>query len=297
MTTPTPLRPPTPTTPGAPATPAAPTTPGGDRVTGTDPRLARRFDNDSAEAAEQLRCLSEALDPFTTARLAEAGAGAGWECLEVGAGNGSVAVWLAARAAPGGRVLATDLKPQHIPAAPGLEAVRHDVVRDPLPEGRFDLVHARLLLAHLPERQAVLRKLAAALRPGGVLQLDEFDMGYQPLLLAPDRESAELYEEFNAARARVLAAAGADVTWGRRCAEAMRDAGLVDVDPVPLVLPWHADAPGVRFLRHHTHQLRDALLAAGMTDERLARVRELLAHPEFRAVSYVVHSVQGRRPC
>jgi hypothetical protein len=63
------------------------------------------------------------------------------------------------------------------------------------------------------------------------------------------------------------------------------------------VLPWHAGAPGVRFLRHHTHQLRDALLAAGMTDERLARVRELLAHPEFRATSYVVHSVQGRRPC
>jgi len=41
---------------------------------------------------------------------------------------------------------------------------RHDIAVDDLPDASFDLVHCRLILAHLPGRQAVLQKLAAAIR-------------------------------------------------------------------------------------------------------------------------------------
>jgi chemotaxis methyl-accepting protein methylase len=44
---------------------------------------------------------------------------------------------------------------------------RHDVAADPVPENAYDLIHARLVLVHLPERDRVLATLAAALRPGG----------------------------------------------------------------------------------------------------------------------------------
>lgn len=254
------------------------------------------FDNHSVHASEQHRCLAEAYDPLTFARLAETGVGPGWHCLEVGAGGSQVAHWLAERVAPSGSVLATDIKPEHVAPAPGLTVRQHDVVRDPLPDNEFDLVHARLVLQHLPERERVLPDLVRATRPGGWVQIDEFDISYGPVLLAPDERAAALYEKFLAAKDKVFRAAGGDGTWGRRAAASMVAAGLVDVDPVPAIFPWRAGSPGVQLLVHHTHHLRDRLIAAGMTDEELAEVRGVMADPRFRATSCVVYSVHGRRP-
>ncbi|MFI9449990.1 class I SAM-dependent methyltransferase [Amycolatopsis sp. NPDC052450] len=260
-----------------------------------DVTTAYVFDNDSGHAIEQHRCLSEAYDPITFARLGETGVGDGWSCLEVGAGGSGVAQWLAARVAPTGSVLATDIKTGHLASGPGLTVLRHDIVRDPLPRGDFDLVHARLVLQHLPEREAVLRKLARGLKPGGWMQIDEFDISYGPVLLAPDARSVELYEKFLAAKEKTFTMAGGDGTWGRRAAASMAAAGLVDVDPVPVLFPWRAGSPGLNLLIHHTHHLRDKLVAAGMTDDELAEVRAVMADPGFRASSCVVYSVHGRR--
>lgn len=254
------------------------------------------FDNDSVHARDQHRCLTEMLDPMTTARLAQTGVTSGWHCLEVGAGGGSVAVWLAGRVAPSGRVLATDIKPGHIPASPGLEVTQHDIVHDPLPETAFDLIHARLVLLHLPERLAVLDRLVRALRPGGWLQLDEFDITYGPALLMPDTRARELYEAFLAAKAKLFDTAGGDVAWGQHVPQAMQDAGLVDIDPAIHLELWHAGSAGVRLLIHHTFHLRDRFIEAGMTDRQLTEVRKVLTDPAFRASSCVIYSVQGRRP-
>jgi len=50
-----------------------------------------------------------------------------------------------------------------------------NIVNDPLPEAAFDLVHTRLVLVHLPERDRVLERLIAALKPGGWIAADELD--------------------------------------------------------------------------------------------------------------------------
>lgn len=254
------------------------------------------FDNDSVHAREQHRCLAEMLDPITTSRLARLGVGAGWNCLEVGAGAGSVAEWLASRVAPSGQVIATDINPGHLSSGPGLRVRQHDMVRDPLPESAFDLIYARLVLIHLPQRLAVLDKLVRALRPGGWLQLDEFDISYGPALLMPDTRARELYEGFLAAKIRVMDTAGADGAWGQRVPQAMRDAGLADIDTSAELQLWDAGAPGTRLLIHHTHHLREKFLAAGMTDQQLAEVRQVMTDPAFRAMSCPIYSVQGRRP-
>ncbi|MFE9243530.1 class I SAM-dependent methyltransferase [Nocardiopsis sp. NPDC006938] len=254
------------------------------------------FDNHSEHARDQHSFLAAAYDPLTTSRLEETGVGPGWRCLEVGAGGGSVARWLARRVAPGGSVVATDIKPERIDPEPGLEVLRHDVTRDPLPEASFDLIHSRLVLLHLPEREAVLERLVRALKPGGVLQLDEFDITYGPSLLMPDAQAREVYEGFLDAKVRVMERAGADPAWGRRAPEAMRRAGLVDIDPRPHVQQWNAESPGVHLIAHHTRHLREAFLGVGMTDEGLERVRRVLADPSFRSSSCLIYTVQGRRP-
>ncbi|AXB48000.1 class I SAM-dependent methyltransferase [Amycolatopsis albispora] len=244
---------------------------------------------------EQARCLSAAYDPLTIEGLVATGVGDGWRCLELGAGGGSIARWLAERTAPSGWVLATDLRPDEEVQAPGLSWARHDVVTDPLPPSTFDLVHARLVLRHLPQRQSVLTKLAESLVPGGWLQLDEFDTSYGHCLRASTSDAAALYQRFLDAVATVMNRAGADRTWGRRAAAALTEAGFTEVGVRPSLEVWTADSPGLRLLVHHTDHLRDELLAAGLTERQLGEVRAVMTDPRFLAVSCPMYVVHGRR--
>ncbi len=136
------------------------------------------FDNEAVEAADRFDALASLFDAATFGHLDRLGTTAGWHCLEIGAGGGSVAGWLAARVGPSGHVLATDLDVRWL--EPRLRAVNvevraHDIVDEELPEGTFDLVHERLVLIHLRERVAALRRLVSALRPGGWLLAEDFD--------------------------------------------------------------------------------------------------------------------------
>ncbi|WP_030905481.1 class I SAM-dependent methyltransferase [Streptosporangium amethystogenes] len=255
------------------------------------------FDNDGDHSSDQHRYLAQLLDPLTFERLALTGVGAGWNCLEVGAGGGSVALWLAERVAPGGRVLATDIKPGLIPSRPGLTVARHDVVADPLPVDAFDLIHARLVLSHLPRRSQVLRRLRAALRPGGWLQIDEIDITRWVAPPTPGGREGELYGTYIAAMTRVLGAAGSDPTWGGSAAREMAEAGLVDVDPVRWTEVWERGSAGLGLLISNSHHLEERLVEAGMTARQLREVREVMSAPGFSAPSFEIHSILARRAC
>lgn len=244
---------------------------------------------------EQHRLLARAHDPMTSDRLASTGVTDGWDCLDVGCGGGSIALWLAERVAPTGTVLATDIRPGPLESRPGLRVATHDVAVDPLPEAGFDLIVARLVLRHLPQRQQVLNKLVRTLKPGGWLQVDEFDTSYEPLLLAPDEPAARLYEKFLAAKEFVMRSSGVDPKCGRRIAAAMREAGLVGIDPQPYVQVRRPGSADLELLANHTRQLRDGLLAAGMSEDELDELRDLVRAPDFRASSSVMYSVHGRK--
>ena len=64
------------------------------------------------EELARLRLLQERYDARTFGRLTALGSLAGAVCLEVGAGAGSVARWLAVQAGSSGRVVATDADPR-----------------------------------------------------------------------------------------------------------------------------------------------------------------------------------------
>lgn len=254
------------------------------------------FDNDSPHSARHHASLEGALDPLTLGHLREAGVTPGMDCLEIGAGAGSVSYALLRLVTPGGTVTATDIKPGRIAPAPGLTVLDHDVVTDPLPEEAYDLVVARLVLQHLPERQAVLARLVRALRPGGLLQVDEFDAGHEPCLLAPSPEDARLYERFTTARTDLMRAAGGDPTWGRRAPAALREAGLTGLRIRPHVLVRAPGTPALGLQLHHLAHLAPRLLDAGFTPVELDRLGALMRDPGFAAATGVLYSVQGRRP-
>jgi ubiquinone/menaquinone biosynthesis C-methylase UbiE len=122
------------------------------------------FENEWERAERRLRSLEATYDPVTERRLAARGVAEGWNCLEVGAGAGSITRWLSAQVGP----TDVDVDVRHLTDMPGNVLVRQlDVQTEPLPENAFDLVHARLLLGHLPEREKVLDKLQRCGPVGG----------------------------------------------------------------------------------------------------------------------------------
>ncbi|MFF8414798.1 class I SAM-dependent methyltransferase [Streptomyces omiyaensis] len=254
------------------------------------------FDNDSPHSAAHHASLEGALDPLTLGHLRDGAVGPGMVCLEIGAGAGSVAHGLLRMVAPGGTVTATDVKPGRITAAPGLTVLAHDVVTDPLPESAYDVVVARLVLQHLPRRQDVLRRLVRALRPGGLLQVDEFDAAHEPCLLAPTPQDAALYERFTTAKATLMRAGGGDPTWGRRAPAALREAGLTALRIRPHVLLRAAGTPALGLQLHHLAHLAPRLRDSGFTPAELDRLDALMRDPGFAAATGVLYSVQGRRP-
>lgn len=253
----------------------------------------------SSHVSQQLQHLQTCLDPFTVGQLEQVGVDAGWSCLEIGAGGGSVAAWLAARVGPSGQVLATDLETARINPAAGLRVLCHDIDIDPVPapgdELGWDLIHARLVLQHLPRRRQIVARLAAALAPGGWLLLEDFDCRHLPVAAAPEPLGADLFSDVTAAILAVLEGAGADLAWGVDTYHAMRQAGLVDVAAHAQTRTWTGGSAGCLLHATNTHQLADRLHQRGLDEPTLERFRALMANPDFAAPFYLLVSTRGRR--
>ena len=180
------------------------------------------------------------------------------------AGGPSVPNWLAGRAGPDGRVLATDIDTSWIDgAASQVEVRRHDIARDDLPSDVFDLIHARLVLCWIPGRDEALRRMAGALRPGGWLLIEDFDPGLQsaacidPYL--PEHHNAN---KLRAGFGAVVAQTGADPAYGRKLPRLLAGQGLADV-AADAYMPVSLPAAGTLDLSN-LDQLRDVLLAQGL---------------------------------
>jgi Methyltransferase domain len=208
---------------------------------------------------------------MTISRLsAQLGLGdlSGRRSLEIGAGGGSIATWLATRTGPGGRVLATDINIRHLRADAGYEVLRHDLVEEPVPEGPWDLIHARLVLLHLPERREILHRLVGAL-------IDT----YHRLLVNS-----------------VLPAHGNDPTWAGQVHEVMLGEGLTEVDTVVFARSWPGGSAGARLIAANVAQARAGFLAAGMSAEQLDTLERLTADPRLVVRTPLTYSTSGRRP-
>jgi SAM-dependent methyltransferase len=183
--------------------------------------------NRLAGAGRRLALLGELYDRWTFAHIDALGIRDGWSCWEVGTGGASVPNYLARRVGERGRVLATDIDLSHAnDAMPGVELRQHDLARDPPPDERFDLVHARLVLVHVPERGAALAGLVGAVKPGGWLLLEDAAPDLQPRAAMQDGSAAERAQRIRNGVRALVAARGADLAFGRSLPARLRDAGL-----------------------------------------------------------------------
>jgi SAM-dependent methyltransferase len=222
---------------------------------------------------ERLDVLEACHDPSSRHRAAALGVARGWRCLEAGAGGGSFARWLAGRVGETGRVVAADLDVSLLGDVDGLEVWQMDLAKEELPRAEFDFVHTRLLLLHVPERDEVLAKLAAALRPGGVLLIEEDDIN--PVTSTATGDYAEAWRVF----LQMMESAGVDPEWARDLPGRLDGLGLQDVGAELIGQIFRGGAPAARFWSLTWDHVRERIEAMGLPWESVAAGQAALADP------------------
>jgi SAM-dependent methyltransferase len=216
--------------------------------------------------------------------------------LEAGAGGGSIAQWLAGMVGPDGEVVATDVDVRALEAVqePNLKVLQHDIIRDPLDEGAYDLVHARLLLEHLPERERGLDKLVRSIRPGGWIVIEDVD--YVSGIPISAQGGTE-HEHTQSVRLQHFARFGVDPYLGRRLPEQLRAHGLERIGNEGRVWVMVGGSPGARWFKVSLAHLRSQLTGAGLLmDTEIDRMLSLFDEPSWAAFSPIVMAVWGQRP-
>lgn len=190
------------------------------------------LENRHEQAGLRLKALSALFDETSFQHMLRLGLASSWHCWEVGAGGASVPMRLGREVGPDGLVIATDIDVRWAKASSqaNVRVIGHDVVHDLSPEGPFDLIHARLVLVHIPEREAVLRKLAGALRPGGWLLIEDADTALQPLACIDETGPEQiLANRIRRGFRQLMKDRGVDLAWGRTLPRLLREAGLQNV--------------------------------------------------------------------
>jgi SAM-dependent methyltransferase len=151
----------------------------------TTPATGSTYALGHADAEVQRLLLQGRLyDDYTEHALRLAGLRPGMRVLDVGSGPGDVSFIAARLVGPSGTVLGVDAAPEMIELArtraaeKGLSAVRFtqagiDAIALDEP---VDAVIGRLILMHLPDPAATLRRLGSSVRPGGVIAFSENDI-------------------------------------------------------------------------------------------------------------------------
>jgi SAM-dependent methyltransferase len=241
----------------------------------------------------RLAGLESLWDSGTRSELAAAGVGERAHVLEAGAGGGSIVEWLALMVGAQGRVDAVDIDVRFVePMQSDVVRVhRLDLVTDDLPDADFDLVHSRLVLEHLTDRDVVMAKLVRALRPGGTLVVEDYDWTGFGI------ESADGVEQRAAdAILKLMTASGFDSIYGRKVVGAMAAAGLQRIEGHGRSLIIDSSHPGFAFFRLSFEQLAPQAVQAGLlTSEEAALVSQRLRGSALRVITPTLVAAIGRR--
>jgi SAM-dependent methyltransferase len=236
------------------------------------------------EEYDRLRAQARAWEAATGRLFDEVGLGPGATCLDAGCGPGETMRLMAQRVGPAGQVTGIDVDaPLGAQALHMLHAAGHlqcsfeavDLTAgDTIPGGRFDLVYARLLLYHLPERVEVLRRLWAAVAPGGHLLIQDYDVrsvGVVPPLPSMD--------EFRRVVIGAFGAAGCDVHVGSRLAGLFAEAGIGEPDGSDVAGRVEPLVRAQGFVQGVFGGLLSTAIAHGITtDEQATAWRHVLDH-------------------
>jgi ubiquinone/menaquinone biosynthesis C-methylase UbiE len=181
------------------------------------------------EGYERLRVLAAARRGSTLELFKLADLRPGMRCADLGCGSGDVTFEMAALAGPAGSAVGVDMDQAKLELA--RETARERALANVAFEagdvnqwqgaGDYDFVYCRFLLQHLTRPVDLLRRMWEAVRPGGVLAVEDADL--EGLFCDPDNNGFSFYRRIYA---EVLTRNGGDPGCARRLGRYFREIGI-----------------------------------------------------------------------
>jgi SAM-dependent methyltransferase len=208
---------------------------------------------------------------FTERLLVDAGIGPGMRVLDVGCGVGDVSLLVASLVRPEGAVLGVDSNPLALGharervSAMGLtdvDFVEGDI-RDLAFDEPFDAAVGRLVLMYLADPAATLRRIAALLRPGGIIAFQELTLTESGLTYP----EAPLLQRTGTLINETFRRAGVEMEMGLKLYPAFIAAGL----PAPAMraerpIGGGPDFPGYRWMAQITRSILPLMEQLGVAN-------------------------------
>ena len=257
-----------------------------------------------AAGRERLRILSRIMYASTASLFDRFGLKDRQLCFDIGCGGGDVALELARRVGPRGKVVGADIDETQLDIA-RREAEAKEIrnVEFRLLDIRtmeedigsvFDVVYARFLLTHLDDPSRAVAAFYRYLRPGGLVIVEDIDFSG---FTYPDSEAFQRYKELYCTLVRRR---GGDPNIGPHLPFLLTDGGFEKVD-MTLVQPIGTKGE-VKLLNVITLEniadaiLRDGLASRQEIDTLVQELNRFAENP--RTVAGVPRVIQawGRRP-
>lgn len=271
-----------------------------------DPGRAAEFEyllGDSVDEQGRLDFQAALWDPVSHALFDRLGVAAGWQVLEIGPGTGTLNLELRRRlraptdiveqstryrAAMTGRWHADGFGDGRIWDVPLADA--------DLPEARYDLIFARWVFLFLPDPAQHVERLARALKPGGILAVQDYFR--DTFCLVPRPADWDALVE---ADRRFFALNGGDVNIGTRLPALFEGAGLEVIDIVPHTKSGRPGSPVWKWLTAYFLGVLERYATLGPLSpeaaHRIATAWDSAAHrPASVLIAPTVLDVVGRRP-
>lgn len=244
---------------------------------------------------ERLRAIEQVFDPASRRRLEATGINTNWHCLEVGAGAGSIARWMSDRVGDGGKVVAVDLDTRFVAPSksPNLEVLQADLRDLALPRS-FDLVHARYVLIHNADFQAVLSKMLDLLKPGGWIVIEEPDFSAARAIVGEEKACESLHR-VNRAITQLFASRGMDYALGVKLPALFQSLGLCPTVENESHL-CNGGCGVATVMRLSTVQLGESYLATGeVTPEDLEHYYQFAENQTAWAIYYATVGITAQK--
>jgi SAM-dependent methyltransferase len=250
---------------------------------------------------ERMTLLATVHAPATLTLLDMLGVAPGKRCVDLGCGGGHVTIELARRAGVSGHATGVDLDEALLSAARA-EAAAHGLDNvtfragpvEGFSETGFDLVYARMLLSHLRDSAGVVGSMAAAVRPGGTVAVE--DVHFTGCFTEPE---CSAYNSWVSWFREAVRRNKGDLEIGPRLPVLLRAAGLTNVG-VRVAQPVYLDGPRKQLQQMSMEMTRTAILASGVTsadeyDAAHAELKSFTDDPNTLVASPRMIQAWGRR--
>ncbi|MBD2579412.1 class I SAM-dependent methyltransferase [Oscillatoria sp. FACHB-1406] len=246
---------------------------------------------------ERLETLQLIFDPDTHSYLQQIGIEKGWNCLEVGAGAGSIMHYLCDRVDESGRVVAVDIDPRFIEATQrsNLEIRRLDIVTTELEPNCYDLVHVRAVLMHLCDRDSAIKNLFQALKPGGWLLVEEPDFTHALPVETESPNGQCIARVFEATR-KLYETLGVDPYFGRKLPLIFNSFNFEALDTATNTALFQGGSQRAKIWKMAIESIGQRAIDTDFCSSRdVANFLQLIDDPAVWMLDYAIMAVWGKK--